>query len=276
MGISGPQATGGPVRVDVGGLGIPGGDPVWNGSNQGGQWVANGVYYLKVSSADPFGITTTITVPVDVLGVENRQSVQVFNSAGEVVRAFDLSAYPAVQSISMSLPLGQAVVPASVDPATGRPCGGLTLTLALANGRSLPLVWDGLGGGGAPLQAGTYMIELVSGESGAADAVKALSVALLQPKDSTAQAVAASAKVAPNPAPNGGAVVLRYTPNTRDWVLAKLYNQSGELVGQAVETRSGTLGFAPAGSGGIYLVDFEVCQGSVVVARRLLKAAVLP
>ena len=56
--ISGPQASGAPVLVDIGGLGIPGGDPVWNGSNQGGQWVSNGVYYIKVSSVDPFGNVT--------------------------------------------------------------------------------------------------------------------------------------------------------------------------------------------------------------------------
>jgi flagellar hook assembly protein FlgD len=275
--ISGPQPSGAPVLVDMGGLGIPGGDPVWNGSNQGGQWVTNGVYYIKVSSTDPFGNVTTITHSVNVVGVENQESVEVFNSAGEVVRKFDLSGItPTVQSISLNLPSGQGVVAASVNPSTGATSGGTQLTLILSNGGTQTLYWDGMGSNGAPLQSGTYLVELVRTEPGASTTIKTLSVALLQPKNSTALEVAASAKIGPNPVLKGGPVTVRFNPAAGIWVRARLYNENGELVAQCVDMGgSNTLTLGGGYSGGIYVLDFEVCEGDIVVARRMIKAAVV-
>ena len=170
---------------------------------------------------------------MNVVGVENQESVEVFNSAGEVVRKFDLSAVTStVQSISLNLPSGQSIVAASVNPATGATSGGAQLTLTLSNGGTQSLFWDGMGSNGAPLQSGTYLVELVRTEPGPTTTIKTLSVALLQPKNGTAQAVAASAKVGPNPVLKGEDVVVRYTPGAGSWVRARLYNESGELVAQ--------------------------------------------
>jgi hypothetical protein len=273
--VSGPQAGGAPVLVDIGGLGVPGGDPLWNGSNQGGQWVANGVYYVKVSSTDPFGNTTTVTTPVNVVGVENQELVEVFNSAGEVVRKFNLNSLTStVQDIS--LPAGQSIVAASVDPSTGTTSGGAQLSLSLANGGTGSLYWDGLGDGGAPLQSGSYLVELVRTQPGSTTTIKTLSVSLLQPKNSTAESVAASAKVGPNPVLKGGDIVVGYKPSLAVWVRARLYNDSGELIAQAVDMAgSGRLNLGSGFSSGIYLLDFEVCRGEAVVARRVIKAAVV-
>ena len=278
MSVGGPNpGTGSPVQVTIGGMGFAGGDMVWNGSNQAGQWVNNGIYYIKVSCTDPFGDVTTVTKPVNVLGPGLRESVVVFNSAGEVVRKFTLSGLSAtVQSISLNLASGQGAVAASVDPVTGAINGGVPMTLTLTNGSTAPLFWDGLGAGGAPLQAGTYLVELVRSESGQSSTVKTLAVSLLQVKDGTAQNTAASAKVAPNPVAAGEPVSVRYTPSKQNWARGRLYNADGELVAEAVDLAgSGALTFGKGCSSGVYLVSFEVCEGQAVMARRVLKAAVV-
>ncbi|HXC65517.1 MAG TPA: hypothetical protein VNZ67_14230, partial [bacterium] len=177
---------------------------------------------------------------------------------------------------SISLPAGQSIVSASVDPSTGATTGGAQLSLTLANGGTQPLYWDGLGDGGAPLQSGNYLVELVRTQPGSTTTIKTISVTLLQPKNTTAEAVAASAKVGPNPVPKGGAMVVGYKPSPANWVRARLYNDSGELISQAVDMGgSGRLNLGSGFSSGIYLLDFEVCRGEAVVARRVIKAAVV-
>jgi hypothetical protein len=274
--VAGPQSSGAPVLVDLGGLGAPSGDLVWNGSNQGGQWVSNGVYYVKVTSTDPFGNVTTTTESVNVIGVENQESVEIFNSAGEVVRKFDLSGVTStVQNMALNLPAGQSAVAASTNPVTGAVTGGVNLTLNLGNGGTQPLFWDGMGSGGAPLQSGTYLVELVRTQPGQTSTIKTVAVTLLEAKNNSAQAVAASAKVGPNPVLKGGDVIVHYKPNAQNWVVAKLYNESGEMVAQAADFGSGALNFGKGFSGGIYMLDFEVRSGDLVVCRRILKAAVV-
>jgi hypothetical protein len=274
--VSGPQSSGAPVLVELGGLGTPGGALTWNGTNQGGQWVSNGVYYVKVTSTDPFGNVTTTTTSVNVIGVENQESLEIFNSAGEVVRNFDLSGVTStVQNIALTMPAGQSAVPASTNPATGVVTGGVNLELTLANGGTQPLYWDGMGSGEAPLQSGTYLLELVRTEPGQTSTIQTLSVTLLETKNNSALNVAASAKVGPNPVLKGGAVVVHYHPNLQNWVRAKLYNESGELVAQTVDFGTGVLTFGGGFSGGIYLLDFEVNSGDLVVTRRVLKVAIV-
>ncbi|HXC63704.1 MAG TPA: hypothetical protein VNZ67_05065, partial [bacterium] len=277
VGVSGPQPGGAPVLVDIGGLGVPGGDPVWNGSNQGGQWVANGVYYVKVSSTDPFGNTSTVTTPVNVVGVENQELVEVFNSAGEVVRKFDLSSLSSTaQNLTLSMSAGQSAVAATTDPLTGAVTGGVNLSLTMANGGTQNIYWDGLSANGGALQSGTYLIELVRSETGHSSTVKTVAVTLLQSKDTTADDVAASAKAEPDPVLKGDNVEVHYKPSPQDWAQAKLFNLSGELVGQSIDLAGrGILSFGNGLSGGVYVVDFEVLRNGAILARRILKVAVV-
>jgi flagellar hook assembly protein FlgD len=274
--VSGPTGNGAPVWVDIAGLGIPGGDPTWNGANQGGQWVTSGVYYVKVSSTDPFGNVTTHTESVNVLGVENQETVEIFNSAGEVVRNFSLSGLSSTaQDLSVALAQGQGAVVATTNPVTGAVTGGVNITLTMTNGGNQSLFWDGLGSGGQDLQSGTYLIELVRTETGQSSTVKTVAVSLLESKDSSADNVASSAIAGPDPVIKGLPVRVRYKPNSQDWVQAKLYNEGGELVGEATDFGTGFLSFNSGLSGGIYLIDFEVRRDEAILARRIMKVAVV-
>jgi hypothetical protein len=120
------------------------------------------------------------------------------------------------------------------------------------------------------------LIELVRTETGQSSTVKTVAVSLLQAKDSSAENMAASAKAAPDPVLKGEPVQIRFSPNAQDWAQAKLYNQDGELVCQAsAAVGSGILTLKSGLSGGIYLVDFEVRRNEAILARRILKLAVV-
>jgi flagellar hook assembly protein FlgD len=274
--VGGPTATA-PVSVDIAGLGIPGGDPTWNGSNQGGQFVSNGIYYVRVSYTDPFGNTTVVTDSVSVLGVQSQQAIEIFNSAGEVVRKFDLSGLTSTaQNLSVDLGPGQDAVAASTNPLTGAESGGVNLTLALANGGSQSLYWDGQSSNGDPLESGVYIIELVRTEPGQSATVKSVSITLLEAKNGTAQAMAASAWIGPNPVTQGTPILVHYAPNAQAWGQGNLFNLAGEMVAQASDgAGNGLIKFTRNVAPGIYLVDFEVRRNESVLARRVLKAAVV-
>src|SRR6185369_661699 len=57
----------------------------WDGKNAQGQIVSSGVYYVSVEVKDPFGKLVTWTAALSVIRTEAFATVQVFNSAGELV-----------------------------------------------------------------------------------------------------------------------------------------------------------------------------------------------
>ena len=66
-----------------------GGDRLfWNGTNDQGQNMSNGLYYLKAQATDPFGRVTTLVMEVLVMN-PRKAFLEICNSAGEVVRHMD-------------------------------------------------------------------------------------------------------------------------------------------------------------------------------------------
>jgi hypothetical protein len=194
-----------------------------------------------------------------------------------VVRKFDLSSLSSTaQNLTVNMAPGQSAVAATTNPNTGAITGGVNMTLTMANGGNQTLYWDGLSSNGQALQSGTYLIELVRSETGQSSTVKTVAVSLLQSKDLSAEDVAASAKAAPDPVLKGESVEVHYKPTAQDWAVARLYSQNGELVGQCSDLNgSGILTFGRGVSGGIYVVDFEVHRNEAILARRILKVAVV-
>jgi hypothetical protein len=74
----------------------------------------------------------------------------------------------------------------------------------------------------------------------------------------------------------GGLVQVHYSANKQMWAVGKLFNQGGELIAEASDLNGlGVLTFDRGVSGGIYMVDFEVRRNETVLARRILKVAVV-
>jgi flagellar hook assembly protein FlgD len=269
-------ANGG-TQVDISGLdGNAGPDVIWAGTNNGGQAVESGVYYVQISSTNSFGVTTTETKSVSLVSAPGSATLGIYNSAGELVDNLSgdfagLSSQPT----GMSLPAGQSGVVASTDPTKG----GLNITLTLANGNTTTVFWDGMNSQGQPLQSGNYLVTLSQSEAGSSEVLKTSPIVVLATKDESANGVADSALVVPNPVA-GNWFDVQYQPGNSGTgtytVVGVLYDLAGQRVGEATDNGSGTLSFSGDWSSGVYLLDFEVHNGSSgTLARRVLKVAIV-
>jgi flagellar hook assembly protein FlgD len=276
--VSPGSGSGGPASIVIGGVVVPGGGILtWDGDNDSGQWVSNGVYYLQVSSTDSFGSVQTVSQALPVLGTPRTASMQVYNSAGEMVRHIPV---PNLSSLPTDFSVSSSTFVTGTD-SSGRSQGGLQINLKVNNGGSastLPLSWDGLSDGGEPVSSGTYLVKLTYMQAGMAMAVKTVAVTLLQGPGSPAKDAAASAVIAPNPfkAGPGKRLEVFYKVPASGMASVRVYSLSGELVAQSGDAnRTGKLAILGDLSSGVYLVDFEVRQGAAVLAQRVLKAAVV-
>jgi hypothetical protein len=175
----------------------------------------------------------------------------------------------------MSLPAGQDGVVASTSPNQG----GLKITLTLANGLTSSVFWDGTGTQGQPLQSGNYLVTLSETSAGSSEVLKTSPVVLLATKDLSANGMANSAMVVPNPVA-GNWFDVQYKPGSAGagtyTAVGMLYDLAGQRVAEATDDGSGTLHFSGAWSSGIYLLDFEVhSESSGTLARRVLKVAIV-
>jgi len=63
---------------------------VWDGNNDNSGSVGGGMYTIKAEIVDPFGQVTSLVQSVQVLPGGSQQSLDIFNSAGELVRTIRL------------------------------------------------------------------------------------------------------------------------------------------------------------------------------------------
>jgi flagellar hook assembly protein FlgD len=273
--ISTGAAGAGPVSVDISGFVTSQGSSVhWDGQNSNGQWVQDGTYYVQMTSTDSFGAVKSSSVAVAVVGAPRAASIQIYNSAGELVRTLPVSSINGVPSDLDSNTRAFSTVP---DPVTGKPQGGLSLNVKVGTSTQA-VVWDGLSDRGQPVDSGTYVVKLTYTDSGSATVVKTLSVTYLQSPDSSAKTAVASAFVAPNPyrPSTGQDMVLFYQASPMGVGAVRVYDLNGGLVGQSADGgQTGRIVVKPGSSEGIYLIDFEIRSGSAVLARRVLKVAVV-
>jgi flagellar hook assembly protein FlgD len=272
------NATGnGGTEVDITGLdGNAGPDVIWSGTNNGGQSVESGAYYVQISSTNSFGQTVTESKSVSIVSAAGSVTLGIYNSAGELVD--NLSGEIATLSsepTGMSLPAGQNGVVASTDPTQG----GLKINLTLADGQTTSVFWDGMSSQGQPLQSGNYLVTLSQTSAGSSEVLKTSPVVLLATKDLSANGMANSALVLPNPVA-GTWFDVQYQPASAGTgsytAVGMLYDLAGQRVAVATDEGSGTLHFSGDWSSGIYLLDFEVHNGSSgTLARRVLKVAIV-
>jgi flagellar hook assembly protein FlgD len=276
--VQGPQSNGDPVVVTITGLGGNASDLVWYGTNQNGQAVQGGIYYVKLCSIDVFGIVTCQVYTVNVEPPVSAPTLQIYNSAGEVVDTLNVSNLSAAP-VNLALPSGQGGVIPSTNPKALTPTGGVTINVVLQNGTTVPVYWDGLSAAGQPLDSGTYMVQLTSNLPGSQSLVKTLPVTLLNGTNKSVQNMAQSAIVVPNPVIAGSSgFTVQYEGDGVDSAVGKLYDLAGERVAQATrEPVSGpaVLHFSAKLSGGIYVLEFEVADSNVALARHVMKVAVV-
>jgi flagellar hook assembly protein FlgD len=148
----------------------------WDGTNNNGQLVANGAYYVKVDNVDSYGTTTSVTKFLTVARVVSDVGLTVYNHAGEAVRHLAETYSGVIDNIT------QARLTASVISPTNGTSEGVSMT-AVMSGSLLLGIWDGRNDQGRIVNNGQYYIEVKVADGKGDHATVDLPVAVLAPWD---------------------------------------------------------------------------------------------
>ena len=233
----------------------------WDGTNDQGQAVAPGTYYLKVETRDPFGQATVFDLAVQALAapLDGAGTLDIYNSAGERVASLALS--PAASIVDFSLAQDSFVAGAS---------GGLVIHCVDSSGAPQTLVWDGRNAAGQAVAAGVYTL-LPRSQAGTSS-LKAIDLTIL----SAPGLEPTAPHLAPDPAqPGATSLSIQGPASGQDWTL-NLYNVAGERVRQGGGKSGALLQVPLAGlSGGLYVAEIRTRDGQGRPWRWELKAAIL-
>ena len=226
----------------------------WKGENQAGQPISSGVYVIKLQTTDSFGQVDTLQKDVQMLATEQAAQLALYNSAGELVRHWDLKT------------LGFDAVD------LGRVLDG-SVELKDLQGAVMGLPMDGLNDAGQPLTGGVYNLVLRRGGPGSsASIIRSISIVPAAGADPLEG-------LAPeqNPLPAGqDLIALRYTPQAGVFVEGSLFNLAGERVAVADSAQAGRLVVALGrGASGVYLFVVEAKGAGLRPARRTVKIGVV-
>jgi flagellar hook assembly protein FlgD len=263
--------AGGAISLGLGGAAWTGqGSLTWNGTNDNGQAVGGGVYTWKIDAIQPDGTVVVTSQSLEVLPSAQTTTLQVFNSAGELVIAHTLSG---LKAQAQGVVLGSNTLLAATL-ADGSPAASLNVKDANGTGSSL-WAWDGRNAQGQLVSSGVYTIVLTRSSVGQSTQVDVKSFTVLKGPDLSLSGGAVLP--AQNPVPAGQAVGLRFSPAPGCLVTAELYDVAGEKVGAVtVDASSGSLYFAQrALASGCYVVYFRLTQAGQVRRQLTLKIAVI-
>jgi len=238
----------------------------WDGTTQNGQPAGNGSYFIKVDTVDPSGTVESVTQSVVVSRTLETFTVNIYNSAGEVVRhLLSTVTDPDGASLDQVQLSGEVLTPGSAGPSN---------QILITAGSAVSVVWDGRADTGAMAQNGTYYINLILADGGSQTEVTRSIVVLSNGASPIAGRVVAS----PNVIRPAGPPLTFSIQSAQVYILtAKLYDVAGELVrkfthsSETNEVDGPTDGLAS----GVYIavVTVEDTRG-LFVGRQTLKVLV--
>jgi hypothetical protein len=234
---------------------------LWNGSNDNGQQVASGIYYIKLEEHDSYGNVVTYVHEVVVLAVGNQIRLRIFNSAGEEVKTLLVATY-STHAPSRLVPDKDTVA------LGGGASGGINFDIG-----GISVNWDGTNNSGLQVGSGTYLVQLEVQNLAGPQTVASASVTVID----AGGPVLSSAIVVPNPVPaSAGSIEVRWRPLPGVQVTARLYNVAGELVmsadnGSSPDRLHLDLNGRQVMASGIYLVSLTATSPSGSRERRSLK-----
>lgn len=241
----------------------------WDGSNDQGQGVTQGTYYIKLETKDAFGKITAMIEPVQVTDARPTQYLAIYNASAERVRLIPLPSTVALNGIS----LDNEVLALSEDPQNSTQ-GGLKMKLRSSSG-SYPSTWDGKNDAGQHVDSGVYSIVLLSRQGIGETRIESKSVQVLRASEANP---AESAHPLTNPLPASAKTLqISYSTLSGGTGQALLYNLAGEKVTSGIDSNSSGSVVLPLNGlgGGIYVVRFEIKKGPRVTGHKNLKIAIL-
>jgi flagellar hook assembly protein FlgD len=205
----------------------------WDGTNSAGQDVANGAYYIKETTTDPYGHTDIITKPITVINDSQYVQVNIYNSAGELVQTIQ-GAYNGSDQVSLNISNSSGADNYVFGVGKGAPAIIIGYTTTGAN-----VTWNGQNSQGDYVASGVYEVQLVVKSSTGLSVVASKPITIL---DEGSGDVLGTVKSLPNPYTGTGATPLIFTwqPSAGGTIKIKIYNIAGELV----RTLTGDLGAA--------------------------------
>jgi hypothetical protein len=244
----------------------------WSGTNQNGDPVSNGDYYLKVDNTDNYGVENSETRMVTVNRAIYKATVLIYNEAGEVIRhLYTYMDDPGMGSV-LSMQLSTAAIKPGLVSTGGTPS---EVAVILSNGTTV--VWDGRSDTGLYAHSGQYYIEAhtVDGQGAQSTVVREISVI-----DSDSGRGIERVMAIPNVLNEANGYRTTFTTKTAVplTLKASIYTTAGELVGsiQGLAGTSKTTWDASGVVSGMYLAVVEQvdAQGGRV-SRQIQKIVVI-
>jgi len=198
-------------------------------------------------------------------------TLNIYNSAGEVVANVPLPVSVGSGIVSMTMPSSYAPV---YDASSGK-AQPLTFTVTSSGGTSNGLAWYGVNAQGQAVAGGIYMAELVYYSPGGTKTLIVKSFSVL----SVNMAALSGVYAMPNPAERGAALEIMYNavPSTYG-VEARLFNLAGQVVESVRNGSTGPLVFNTNNlASGVYIVSLEMTPSNFVgaISRSNVKVAVI-
>jgi flagellar hook assembly protein FlgD len=228
----------------------------WDGTNQSGDPVTNGKYYVKVDNTDPMGVVTSVSQTVLVSRSLAKISVNIYNEAGEIVRHLYAYVDDPSNNVLQGVQLSSSVIRPSVS-------GGTNGTVSITSSNGMTLVWDGRSDTGAIVTNGRYQVVIQSNDGKGGQQTLIEGIVVESPNTAITDGKVYGA---PNIVKGGVATTDIRVNSTINYTLtARLYDTAGELVRQAATGTAGansvTVDLANLGSG-LYFVVVDLTDPS--------------
>jgi flagellar hook assembly protein FlgD len=243
-------------------------DFTWNGSNDGGQPVDNGIFYIKISVKDAYGHTDTTIKDVTVIRTDEYVRLNIYNEAGELVKRIE---EPGISDSKISLDVKDIIV---VNNTTEK----VNINYGPAS-----IAWDGTNAEGKMVSSGIYEIQIQAKTASGITTDASKTVTIIN--DSSKDALGA-VKVYPNPCviDNEGNGTMKFEWSSVGFgkVAIRIYNIYGELVARldANRTEHYVIWHANSSSGshitsGVYICVIEGVKDTGEREVKKLKAVLV-
>jgi len=193
----------------------------WDGMNNQGAPVQNGVYYIKVEIKDEYGYSHIVVKDVTVLTNNIIAELRIYNSAGEIIKVIPVNGLAEAGSNELKINPESPQAFSPGDPEN-------RYAYITYNGNTYQ--WDGTNELGRIVNNGLYTIKMVVKDEKAYMSVAEAQIMVLH----NGYEVVNNVKIIPNPFNPlaGNMIKIRYNAMATAKVTVKIYNIAGELVKQ--------------------------------------------
>lgn len=200
-------------------INVPYVDFSWDGTNDNGQNISQGVYYIKAMVLDEYGHTKATIKEIQLIRSEKYVRVSIYNSSGELVKRIEQSYVPGMQ-VQVSLETDEVF----------HVSGGNNSTV-IKLGAAGTMEWDGRNTFGSLVSSGIYEISMELKQSTSYTLYASKTMAVL---NESSGPIMSAIKAYPNPAMAGegsNAVIhFQWLATSKGKVTIRVYDVAGGLV----------------------------------------------